>query len=222
MNSPFATRYKITEMQTTRDIETVRGAILSTPIREGRKARLIAISGIDSSGKGYVASKVAQALEVHGGRVALIGIDGWLNLPQVRFDKLSRHFYQNAIRFNDLFSELIDPLVRNGSVDCAADFTEETAQQYRKQRYAFSEVDTVLMEGIFLLRRDLRNRYDLKIWVECSFETALRRAIARGQEALPVAETITAYQTIYFPAEEIHLAEDDPRTCADLVFQNDN
>ena len=58
--------------------------------------------------------------------------------------------------------------------------------------------------------------------MECSFETALRRAIARGQEGLAAAETIAAYQNIYFPAQRVHLAEDDPRACADLVLENDD
>lgn len=211
-------------MQSTRDLEIVSIAILNTPIRNGRKARLIGISGIDSSGKGYTASKLSQTLSTEGARVALIGIDGWLNLPQVRFSTKDpgRHFYQNAFRFGEMFSELIDPLVRDGSVDCEADFTEETAHRYRKHRYVFSSVDTVLVEGIFLLRRDLRERYDLKVWVDCSFETALSRAIARGQEGLPAADATTAYQTIYFPAQKIHFAEDNPQACADLVFENDN
>ncbi len=211
-------------MHTTRNLEVVHGAILNTPIRDGRKARLIALSGIDSSGKGYTAVKLAQVLSSEGTPVALIGIDGWLNLPQMRFSKAhpGRYFYQNAFRFGEMFSELIDPLVRDGSVDCEADFTEETAHTYRKHRYAFSNVDTVLLEGIFLLRRDLRERYDFKVWVQCSFETALRRAIARGQEGLTAAETIAAYRSIYFPAQKVHLAEDDPQACADLVFENDN
>lgn len=211
-------------MNTTPDIEILRTAVQTLPIRSTHRARLIAISGIDSSGKGFVASKLAQALASASARVALIGIDGWLNLPRVRFSEADpgRHFYENAIRFGDMFSELIDPLVRDGSVDCEMDFTAETASAYRKQRYVFSNVDTVLVEGIFLLRRDLRERYDLKIWIECSFETALRRAIARGQEGLNSAETIAAYQTIYFPAQRIHIAQDHPQDCADLVFQNDD
>jgi len=211
-------------MQTTRDLEIVCNAVGKTPIRDDRKARLMTISGIDSSGKGYTASKVAQMLISKGKRVALIGIDGWLNLPQVRFSKADpgRHFYENAFRFGEMFSELIDPLVSHGSVDCVADYTEETARQYQKHRYKFDHVDTVLMEGIFLLRRDLLDRYDLKVWVECGFETALSRAIARGQEGLPTADTITAYQTIYFPAQMVHFAEDNPQAAADLIFENDN
>jgi uridine kinase len=61
----------------------------------------------------------------------------------------------------------------------------------------------------------------LTIWIDCSFPTALARAIDREQEGLSPANTIAAYDTIYFPAQKIHLAQDKPRENADLIFEND-
>ena len=61
----------------------LRETILNTPIRKGRQARLVAVSGMDSSGKGYFASYIAQNLTSNPVRVALVGLDGWLNLPPV-------------------------------------------------------------------------------------------------------------------------------------------
>jgi uridine kinase len=58
--------------------------------------------------------------------------------------------------------------------------------------------------------------------VECFFETALERALQRGQEGLPPEETILAYQTIYFPAQEMHIRVDEPRATADMVWVNDS
>ncbi len=84
------------------------------------------------------------------------------------------------------------------------DYAEETATRYRKHVYEFEDVEVIVLEGIYLIKRALRGHYDLSIWIDCSFETALERAIARGQEGLPVQETIHAYRTIYFPAQEIH------------------
>lgn len=214
---------RLVAIMQTRKLTDVCQAILATPIREGRETRLIAISGIDSSGKGYTATALAGALRSEGVSVALIGIDGWLNLPAVRFSSTDpgQHFYQSAFRFDQMFSDLVDPLVRHGSVDLTFNLTEETATQYRSERYYFTDIDTVLVEGIFLLRCDLRQRYDLKIWIDCSFDTALKRAITRGQEGLKKEDTIAAYRTIYFPAQQIHFAKDDPRGCADIIFEND-
>jgi uridine kinase len=78
----------------------------------------------------------------------------------------------------------------------------------------------VLVEGIFLFKAEYRDYFDLTIWIDCSFSTALARAINRAQEGLSPANTIAAYDTIYFPAQKIHLAQDQPREHADLIFEN--
>ena len=203
------------------NLDHIVAAIGGVQLRVGRKARLIAISGIDASGKGYMATRLTERLTYKGYRVALIAADGWLNLPHVRFgDEPAEHFYSHAFRFEEMFSGLIDPLVRDGSVRLLADFTEETATTYRKHLYSFEGVDVVLLEGIFLFKRELQQRYDFRLWIDCSFETALERAIARSQEGLAPFSTIAAYERIYFPAERVHFERDAPRDAADLVYAN--
>lgn len=181
------------------------------------------MSGIDGSGKSYAAARMARALRHKGHAVASLSVDGWLNLPSVRFSQVdpAEHFYRHAIRFEAMFAELLLPLRRDRRIRLEADYTEEQATRYRKQRYEFDDVDVILVEGIYLLKRELRPHYDLALWIECGFETALERAIARGQEGLGREETSRAYHTIYFPAQEIHFRIDRPRESADHVLWND-
>ena len=184
---------------------------------------LVGVSGIDGSGKGYVAKQIEARLGLHSIGPANINVDGWLNLPDRRFNaiKPAEHFYENAIRFNELFDTLLAPLREQRSVNLVADLAEETARHYRKHTYSFRNVSVVLVEGIFLFKREYRKLFDLAIWVDCSFSTALARALARAQEGLSPAETIRAYETIYFPAQKIHLVLDNPRETADLIISND-
>lgn len=187
------------------------------------RSLLVGISGIDGCGKGYVAAQLEAHLALHSVASANLNVDGWLNLPEKRFDynAPAENFYQNAIRLDEFFTELVIPLRDRRSVHLEADFVEETASAYRKHTYDFKDVSVVLVEGIFLFKPQYRNHFDLTIWVDCSFSTALARAIDRAQEGLSPAKTIAAYETIYFPAERIHLAQDRPRENADLVFDND-
>ncbi|HZW75634.1 MAG TPA: hypothetical protein VFF43_18955 [Caldimonas sp.] len=188
-----------------------------------RRSALVAVSGIDGSGKGYLTAKIVALLRARALRVASINIDGWLNLPHVRFAAVdpAEHFYQHAIRFEQLFDQLVLPLRERRSLRIEADFAAETATEYRKQTYAFDDVDIIALEGIYLLKRALRAHYDLSLWIECSFRTALERALARGQEGLSSDATVEAYRTIYFPAQEIHFARDDPRAAATAIVIND-
>ena len=192
------------------------------------QALLVGISGIDASGKGYVAKCLAADLESCGHRVALLNVDAWLNLPHNRFlqqnasqHQRSTHFYHHALRLCEMFETLILPLKHNREVSLTMDLVEETATEYRQHTYKFKNIDIILLEGIFIFKESFAPLFDLKIWIDCSFETALRRATKRGQEGLSRDATIAAYEEIYFPAQRLHLKIDDPRQAADLRFGND-
>ena len=87
--------------------------------------------------------------------------------------------------------------------------------------YDFRNIDILLLEGIFLLKQEYLSFYDLKIWVDCSFETGLKRAIQRNAENLDVQRLIRDYNTFYYPAQQYHFRKDDPKGKADLIFNNE-
>jgi uridine kinase len=187
------------------------------------RSLLVGVSGIDGCGKGFLATQLQAHLALRGVIPVILNVDGWLNLPQKRFDQNAPgvNFYENAIRLDQFFSQLVLPLRERRSIHLEADFVEETASDYRKHTYDYRDISVVLVEGIFLFKPQYRKYFDLAIWIECSFPTALARAIDRAQEGLSPANTIAAYDTIYFPAQRIHLAQDKPREPADLIFEND-
>lgn len=188
-----------------------------------QRAVLVGISGIDASGKGFVTAQLAEHLRALGWNVAVISADDWLNLPDVCInrDGPAAHFYKHALRFDEMFERLVLPLKQRRRVDLVADCGDAKATVHRKHRYRFRNIDIILLEGIFLFKPAYRHQFDLAVWIDCSFETALQRAIARGQEGLPPAETKKAFEAIYFPAQQIHLARDNPLTHADLIMDND-
>jgi uridine kinase len=190
----------------------------------GVRSLLAGVSGIDGSGKGYVTERIVAQLQAQGVRCAVVNVDGWLNLPSRRFgrDDPARHFYDHGIRFEEMFVRLLLPLKERRSHRLVADLADATdAEAYHPHVYDFTDVDVILLEGIFLFKRGHRGHLDLSFWIECTFETALGRALARGQEGLPRDATIRAYETIYFPAQRIHLERDAPREFATAVLLND-
>src|SRR6516164_8203943 len=88
-----------------------------------RRALLVAVSGIDGSGKGYVSERITSKLASQPPHVASINIDGWLQLPDRRFSKErpAEHFYEHGIRFPDLFERLVLPLKENRTHRLEAD-----------------------------------------------------------------------------------------------------
>ena len=188
-----------------------------------QRSILVAASGIDGCGKGYLTAKIIDELKISGINAVGINGDGWLNLPDQRFneDNPAEHFYLNAFRFDEMFSQLVLPLRDRRSIRIETDFAEETAITYRKHLYEFDNVDVIVLEAIYLLQPAFMANYDFLLWIDCSFKTALKRALDRGQEGLSPQETINAYRTIYFPAQAIHFQRDNPRILATRIVNND-
>ncbi|MFN0277047.1 MAG: uridine kinase [Pyrinomonadaceae bacterium] len=184
---------------------------------------LVAVSGIDGSGKSTITGKIVERLESMGMRSALIGLDAWHNPPEKRFcdDNPARHFYDHAFRFDELFETLIDPLVKGRSLHKKIQLTRLPQNDFYVHSFDLDDIDVIILEGIFLFKKALIGKYDLSFWVECSFETALRRAILRNQEGLAEDEIIRDYDKIYFPAQRIHFAADEPASCVNGVVSNE-
>lgn len=188
------------------------------------RALLVGLSGIDGSGKGYVAMELASLLNGMGMHCANIGVDPWLHLPNRRFDptRPAAHFYERAIRFEEMFDRLVRPLQAKRRIRLTFDAADATSRgTYRPMTVVHDDIDVILLEGVFLFRREYRSLFDLTIWVQCSFDAALARAVKRSQEGIGTDEMIRDYQRIYFPAQRIHMARDNPALTADLVIDNE-
>ena len=101
------------------------------------RSLLVGVSGIDGCGKGYLAMQLQAHLALHGVIPAILNVDGWLNLPHKRFNQNAPavNFYENAIRLEQFFSQLVVPLRDRRSIRLEAEFVEETASDYCKHTY---------------------------------------------------------------------------------------
>jgi uridine kinase len=183
---------------------------------------LVGLSGIDGSGKSRLAAKLAARIEESGVRVALLGVDDWHNPPEVRFSRIQPgpHFFDNGLRLDEMFARLVKPLKQTRSVESTIDARQSADKTPRRKTIAFRDVDLILVEGIFIFRRELRRLFDVAMWVDCPFDVALERARARNQEGLADDEIIRDYLTIYFPAQLHHFERDWPRESADVTIRN--
>ncbi len=180
------------------------------------------MSGIDGGGKTAFARDLATELRARGAAVAELALDPWHEPAEVRFSATApaRTFYDRAFRWEALFAELVDPLRRDRRFDGAFDLARGCGPERERRRYRFERVDLVLLEGVFLFRRERRSRFDFALWIDCPFDVALARALARNQEGLPEAELRRDYAAVYHAAQRIHLERDEPARAADAVFVN--
>jgi len=182
----------------------------------------VAISGIDASGKGYITNLLENELTNRGLKVAIINIDPWQNPIPIRLQKenAAGNFYKNAFRWEELFEQLIIPLRKKRNIHLKTRLIKTDADNYYDFIYKYDEIDVLLIEGILLFQEKLLSHYDYKVWIDCSFETGMQRAINRNIEKLDDQQLIHDYNTYYYPAEQYHFEKDNPKEKADFIFNN--
>lgn len=84
-------------------------------------------------------------------------------------------------------------------------------------------IDAVLLfDGVFLLRKELFDRWDLRIFVSASFEKTLARAWIRDQTPLISANEVEQrYRSRYIPSQQFYFATIRPAEHADIIVYND-
>jgi uridine kinase len=185
-------------------------------------APLVGLSGIDGSGKSTFAAAVVAALARRGLRIAALALDLWHRPRAERMGGTdpAQRFYDRAYRFDELFTHVLEPLRRTRSVRAEADALDVASDGLVRRTWEFKDIDLILLEGIFLFRRDLAARFDRRWWIDCSPRVATTRALARNQEGLDGEALRLEYETVYEPAQRLHFKLDYPVAHADLVFEN--
>ena len=205
------------------DTPSLTKEVLSAYANHNKKTVFtVVISGIDASGKGHITKLLQQDLENKAYKVANINIDPWQNPIPVRLrnENPAENVYENIFRWNDFFEQLIFPLQKNKGINLETLGIRSDANIYEPLVYNFRDLDILLIDGILLLKKKYLSYYDYKIWIDCSFETGLKRALERNVEKLDRGKLVHDYQTFYYPAQRFHFEKDNPKKRADIIFDN--
>jgi uridine kinase len=211
-------------MKIVNDISSLTHNVLNAFTQHDKQSAFtVAISGIDASGKGYTAKLLQGELESKGYKVANLNIDPWQNpIPmRLRDENAAANVYKNVFKWDDFFEQLVFPLQKTKSIYLATQGIRSDADVYYPLIYDHKNIDVLLIEGILLFKKKYLSLYDYKIWVNCSFETGLQRAIHRNVEKLEKERLIRDYEKFYYAAQRMHFREDDPQKTADVIFYND-
>jgi uridine kinase len=200
------------------DVTVLAAALMRMRRKPPGHALLVGVSGVDVDENAKAGRALADALDAAGLHVARIRDTRWHSLPDQRYNPNwpPRHYYEKALRLDEMFDDVIMPLMFERSIHVVCNHADETSSEFQPVRYDFDDVDVVIVESLFLYKKAHRSLFDLALWVDCTFDQALERAVQRCSE--PPERTVRAYETIYFPAQRIQLRRDEPQLRADVVY----
>jgi len=197
----------------------IESVITAHPLR-------VAVDGPPAAGKTTLADELALLLRTRGREVIRASTEGF-HLPRAqryrRGEFSPEANYHDSFDYDTLRRVLLDPLGPDGD---------------RRYQHAVYDLDTdtalsppvttapadavLLLDGVFLLRPELIDRWDLSIFVSAAFEQILDRARIRDLARLgSTAEVERRFGARYIPAQKLYFATARPTDHAGIIVHND-
>ena len=182
---------------------------------------IVALDGPDGAGKTTMADALGERLP---GNVLRASVDGFHLSREHRLRRGSlspEGYYRDSFDYDALRRLLLEPFSsgQHEVVVRTFDFRNETGTP---PELIHVEDDAILVfDGVFLLRPELRNIWDLSIYLHVEPDVTLGRARARdlglfGSEA----EVERRYGQRYIPGQALYREEADPMGVASVVIDN--
>jgi len=199
--------------------EAVWSVTVTHPVR-------IAVDGPPAAGKTTLADELAVVLRAQGRVVIRATIDDFL-FP--RAQRYRRGAYSAESCYFDthdnaaLTRVLLDPLGPSGDRRFQPAVYDRRTDTALSPPVTTAPEDAVLLfDGVFLMRPELIDRWELRILVSTAFAETVDRAMLRGQEVLSAAEVERRWRDRYIPAQQLYFAAVRPTDHADIVVYNDD
>lgn len=200
--------------------DTVANTTSLWPIR-------VAIDGRTASGKTTLANELAASLRARSQEVIRTSIDGFHRPKAERYARgrySAEGYYYDARDLAAINALLLAPLgpggdlwYRTASFDLQNDCPVEQNPQLASARAI------LIVDGTFLQRPELRDGWDLTIFVETSECVAEQRGIHRDVDHLRGMEAAQRlYADRYRPAFDLYERLCEPASSADFIFSNDD
>jgi uridine kinase len=170
----------------------------------GADRPMIAIDGVDGSGKTTFADELAPYIEAYGRRVVRAGVDGFHNPRAIRYRRGkadAEGFFLDSYNYDALKRNLIEPFQSGRSFQTAM-FDHTTDLQVSSARIEPDDRAVLLIDGIFLHRDELFGLWDHSVFLDVPFAVSYARMASRdGSDPNPLAKGNHRYyegQGIYF------------------------
>lgn len=204
----------------------VFGKIKDNIIARKKPGRLfiVGINGIDCSGKTIFTEALAAFLIAEKHAVEIISLDDFHNPRRIRNSGKDpvESYYDRGFDFRTLVESILSPVKEKQEYSISLTLLDLHTDRYEIHKsYSFDKNTIVLLEGVYLFRRELAPYIDYKIFLDIPLEESRRRAAVRD---VPIfgEEILSKYDEKYIPLQSRYLQEYPPFDVADLIIDNSN
>jgi uridine kinase len=199
--------------------EAVGSVVVAHPTR-------VCVDGPPAAGKTTLADELAVVLRAKGRDVIRATIENFL-FPRAQRYRRGEYSpvgcYFDTHDYDALKRVLLDPLGPGGDRRFQRAVYDRTTDSALDPPVSTARADAVLLfDGVFLMRPEVDDRWDLKIFVSTAFEKTVDRAVIREQEVLSATDVQRRWRERYIPSQEFYFATARPIDRAHIVVHNDD
>jgi uridine kinase len=187
----------------------------------------VALDGIDAAGKTTLADELAPRIAARSKPIIRASIDGFHRPRHERYQRgpdSPEGYYHDSFDYDALRDKLLSPLGKNGNRQyqrAVFDFRTDAPLTAAPQEAPMNAV--LLFDGVFLLRPELVDLWDYRIFVHVRAEQALQRAMQRDLSLFGSAEAVqTRYLQRYIPGQRLYFQSARPLEQADVIVDNND
>ena len=185
----------------------------------------VAVDGPPAAGKTTLADELVVVLRAQDREVIRASIEGFL-LPRSQRYRRGKYSaegcYHDSFDFDALHRVLLDPLGPGGDRRFQQAVYDRRTDTALSQPVTTAHADAVLLfDGVFLLRPELIDGWDLRIFVSAAFEKTLDRARTRDQALYGSDEVERRWRNRYIPSQQFYFDTARPTDHADIIVHND-
>ncbi|MEV0570032.1 uridylate kinase [Dactylosporangium sp. NPDC050588] len=186
----------------------------------------VAVDGPPAAGKTTLADELAAILRAQGRDVIRATIDDFLfpraqRYPRGEYSAEGCYFDTHD---NDALNRvLLDPLGPGGHRRFRPAVYDHAADTVLSPPVTTASTDAVLLfDGVFLMRPELLDRWDLRIFVSTTLDKTVERAVIREHQVSSRADVERRWRERYIPAQQLYFATVRPTHHADIIVHNDD
>jgi uridine kinase len=117
---------------------------------------------------------------------------------------------------------VLDPVVEKRELDVELNLLDLNTDQYTLSRhFVVNRESIVIIEGVFLFKKELLKYLDLKVFLDISFPESVRRAIARNDH-VRAWDIENQYAEKYHAGQRLYFRLHDPKSSADITINNED
>lgn len=160
-------------------------------------------------------------LQTQLANAVVIHLDDFIHPRKIRYDDSVTEweaFYYKQWRFDYLRKSILQPLASGLPVNATIELYHKETDQYVRTPITIPIGTQVILEGVFLQRKEFRDFFDYVIYLDIDKNTRLNRVLERDTYIGTKEEIRAKYERRYFPAEAMYVKEYDPVRLADRVI----